>query len=118
MKQLTAALVGAGNRGQIYADYSLSVPQELKMVAVVEPNPLRRAEAKGKYALSDDRTFEDLDEFLSQKIACDFVINATMDEIHYETAKKLISAGYNLILEKPIIRTNRIRLPCCFASYE
>lgn len=102
MKKLTAALVGAGNRGQIYADYALGEPEELQIVATVDPNPLRLAEAKEKYKLTDARLFYDLDTFLQEKIECDFVINATMDEWHYETAKKLILAGYNLVLEKPI----------------
>jgi hypothetical protein len=36
MKKLKAVLVGAGNRGQIYSDYSLSNPDELEMIAVVD----------------------------------------------------------------------------------
>ena len=35
---VTAILVGAGNRGTIYADYSISYPGELKIVAVADPN--------------------------------------------------------------------------------
>lgn len=102
MKQLTAVLVGAGNRGQIYADYSLSNPDELKMIAAVDPHPLRKAEVKEKYNLPKNRLFDSVDEFLSAGISCDFVINGTMDSLHYETAKALILAGYNLVLEKPI----------------
>ena len=37
LKPLKAALVGAGNRGCAYADYALSTPQELSIVAVIEP---------------------------------------------------------------------------------
>ncbi len=102
MKKLTAALVGAGNRGQIYADYALFSPDELQIIATVDPNELRLAEVKEKYGLADGQLFDDLDAFLENNIPCDFVINATMDEMHYETAKKLILAGYNLVLEKPI----------------
>ena len=45
LKPLKAALVGAGNRGCAYADYALSTPQELSIVAVIEPNALRRCQA-------------------------------------------------------------------------
>ena len=43
MKQLTAILLGAGQRGtEIYADYALQFPKELKIVAVAEPRDDRR----------------------------------------------------------------------------
>ena len=103
MKQLKAALVGAGNRGCVYADYSLEYPEELQIVAVVEVQELRKTEAAMRYGIPATEAFSSLDEFLARNIECDFVINATMDEMHYETAKKLISAGYNMLLEKPIV---------------
>lgn len=103
MKKLKATLVGAGNRGQAYCDYSLIEKDELEIIAVVDPNPLRLEECKTKYGVADDMLFTDLDDFLKRSIECDFVVNATMDEMHYETAKKLISAGYDMLLEKPIV---------------
>ena len=103
MKKLTAALVGAGNRGCIYADYSILQPDELAVVAVVEPNSIRRGEAAKRYGIKDVYAFETLDDFLEKKVRCDFVINATMDEIHYETSKKIMNAGYDMLLEKPIV---------------
>ena len=66
MKKLTAALVGAGNRGQIYADYALFSPDELQIIATVDPNELRLAEAKEKYGLADGQLFDNLDAFLKK----------------------------------------------------
>ena len=103
LKPLKAALVGAGNRGCAYADYALSTPQELSIVAVIEPNALRRCQAGERYGVCEEARFVDIDEFLSAKIPCDFVINATMDKLHYETAKKIMQAGYDMLLEKPIV---------------
>ncbi len=102
MKRLQCALIGAGNRGKVYCDYSLICPQELEIVCVVEPNDIRREEAKKRYRLADDRVFTSVEAFLQAKISCDFVVNATMDEAHYTTAKQLIGAGYSLLMEKPI----------------
>ena len=103
MKVLKAALVGAGNRGQIYCDYSMdSEEKELEIVAVVDPFKVALEQASEKYGVKKENGFSDLDEFIAKKIECDFVVDATMDEQHYETAMKLINAGYNLILEKPI----------------
>lgn len=102
MKKLKAALLGAGNRGQIYCDYALTCPEELEIVSVVDINAFKMNEAGDKYRIKKEMRFLDLDAFIKANVSCDFVINATMDEMHYETSMKLIEAGYNLILEKPI----------------
>ncbi len=102
LKQIKCVLVGAGNRGKAYSDYSLKNPDEFEIIAVVEPNDIRRDEARERYGVKSENCFVSLDEFFSKKIACDIVINATMDEIHYETARDIIEAGYAMLLEKPI----------------
>ena len=102
MRKLKAALLGAGNRGQIYCDYALTCPEELEIVSVIDINPFKMNEAGDKYCVKDGMRFLSLDEFIKANVECDFVVNATMDEMHYETSMKLIEAGYNLILEKPI----------------
>lgn len=102
MKKLKAALLGAGNRGQVYCDYSLYCPQELEIVAVIDVNPFKMNEAGDKYSVPASARYTNLDTFLADKVECDFIVNATMDEMHYETAMKTLNAGYNLILEKPV----------------
>ena len=97
------ALIGAGNRGCVYSDYSLDRPQELIVVAVVESNPERLAAAGKRYGVDKSMLFTDLEEFLKKKVVCDFVVNATMDQQHYETAKKLITHKCDMLLEKPIV---------------
>ena len=43
MKQVTAILLGAGQRGaDVYAEYALQFPNELKIIAVAEPRKDRR----------------------------------------------------------------------------
>jgi len=103
MKKLKAALVGAGNRGCVYCDYSFDEPDELEIVAVVDIRALAREEAGERYHIPENMRFASLADFLETKIECDFVINATMDEMHYDTAKEILKAGYNLLQEKPIV---------------
>jgi len=103
IKKLRAVVVGYGNRGQVYADYSLDCPDQLEIIGVVDPNPFKLNEAKGRYGLSDSSLFNSLDAFLSNKIACDLIINATMDQLHYETAMRILDAGYDMLIEKPIV---------------
>ncbi len=102
MRQIKAVVVGYGNRGQVYADYSLQSSDNFKIVGVVDINPQKLKEAKERYGLPDEALFESLDEFLKTKTHCDFVINATMDNEHYQTSIKLLQAKYDLLLEKPV----------------
>jgi len=103
IKKLWAVIVGYGNRGQVYADYSLDCPDELGIAAIVDPNEFKLREAKKRYNLSDDRLFTSYEEFEAQNIPCDFIINATMDQSHYETALKILAGKHDMLMEKPIV---------------
>jgi len=81
----------------------LDRPDEFGIAAVVDPNEFKLSEAKKRYGLSDGQLFQSFDDFLSAKLACDFVINATMDQYHYETAMQILTAGYDMLMEKPIV---------------
>ncbi len=103
MKKVKLALVGCGDRGNVYASYALQVPDEAEIVAVVDLDEVVLKETGDKFNLPENRRFNSLEKFLAAKIECDSVINATMDLAHYSTAKALMLAGYNLLLEKPIV---------------
>ena len=107
MKKIKAILLGAGNRGLVYADYSLVNPDELEIIAAVDVDENHLAEAKKQYKLSDKAVYSNLDDCLRDKIKADLVINATMDEAHYDTTMKLIAAGYDILLEKPVTNNKR-----------
>ena len=102
-KKLWGVVVGYGNRGQVYADYTFDNPEEFGVAAVVDPNKFKLQEAQKRYGLSDGQLFESFEEFLRAKIPCDFVINATMDQYHYETAMQILESGYDMLMEKPIV---------------
>ena len=102
MKTIKAVVVGYGNRGGIYASYEFDHKDEFKVISVVDKLSYRLEEAGKLHNISENLLFSSLDDFLSAGIECDIVIDATMDQEHYETAIKIINAGYNLLLEKPI----------------
>lgn len=102
MYKKTCAILGYGDRSEKYSAYALSHPDELEVIAVIDIAKHKLEKAKQVFGLKDDRLFGSLDEFLSKGIKCDFVINGTMDSLHYETSVKLLKNGYNLLLEKPI----------------
>ena len=53
MEQKSAIIIGAGNRGQTYASYSLTYPNELKIVGIADPNPEKRDKFIHLYNLND-----------------------------------------------------------------
>ena len=103
MKQIKAIVVGYGDRGSIYASYALECPEELEIIAVVDPDKTRLQLAKELHHLSDEQLFADLDACLVKDLPCDLYINGTMDQIHYEVLKKLIKTKKAILTEKPIV---------------
>lgn len=102
---LTTIIVGAGHRGVGYGSYSLSHPEELKVVGVADPDPVRRAAAQKKFGFGDDMCFETAGELASRPQLADTVINGTMDADHVPTTLPLLEKGYHVLLEKPICPT-------------
>lgn len=102
MKRTTATLVGAGARGWVYLRCSEKYDNGLKIIAIVEPNKVKR-EAAAKFCnIANDMLFENLDDFFKANIKCDIVVNATMDSAHISTGLAIMENGYDQILEKPI----------------
>ncbi|MBN1623187.1 MAG: Gfo/Idh/MocA family oxidoreductase [Clostridia bacterium] len=99
------AIVGCGNRGRTYAGYALEYPEEMKITAVVEPNEYRLNLTGDMFSVPKEMRFKDLDDFLAAKIKLDAVINGTMDDAHYVTGMKIMKAGYNMLIEKPVCLT-------------
>ena len=103
MKQIKAIVVGFGDRGSIYASYSLEHPDELQIIAVVDPKKNRLDLAKETYHLKDEQLYTDLDDCLNKNLSCDLYINGTMDQIHYVVLKKLLKMKKPILTEKPIV---------------
>lgn len=92
------ALIGAGQRGSIYAAYLRE--KGIEISAVVEPIASRRNRAVEDYDIP--QAFSCLEDFLAQGRIADAAIVATMDRDHFRCAMPLLKAGYHLLLEKPI----------------
>ncbi|CAG7618585.1 Gfo/Idh/MocA family protein [Paenibacillus allorhizosphaerae] len=99
---ITAIIVGAGHRAVLYASYANSHPEELQIVGVVDPDPIRRKQCAEKFHIGADAVFESIEQLTSRGKIADAVINGTMDAQHVETSLPLLRAGYDILLEKPI----------------
>ena len=95
------ALIGAGQRGMIYAEYAY-FKKNIEIAAVVEPHDERRQIAAEKFRISEENRFLSVEDFFSRGKLCDAVILATMDQDHFAHAMAALDCGYDILLEKPI----------------
>lgn len=105
MKQFSAIIIGAGDRGSNYARVMKTLPEKFNIVAVADPVELRRRNIKEQFGLSDEACFNSWEDILNQPKMADIAVISTMDEMHYEPAMKAIELGYHLLLEKPVAQT-------------
>ena len=95
------ALVGAGQRGSIYAQHAFT---ELghQIVAVADIDPDKRDAAARKFSIAPEMIFPDAETFFAAGKLADAVILATMDRDHFSQTLRALEAGYDILLEKPI----------------
>ena len=102
-KPITAVLFGAGLRGaQSYAPYALTHPDELKFVAVAEPDPVRRERFAADHNIPPKRQFNTWEEVVAQDQMAEVVFNCTQDRMHHPSGIAALEAGYDMLLEKPM----------------
>ena len=101
----TAVLIGAGNRGQIYAKYAKK--HDLKITAVADPDPLKRQRIAALHEIPPSQQFSSMEHLLQGRRLADGAILATMDSMHAAPAIKALKLGYHVMLEKPMGLTIR-----------
>ena len=75
MKQITAILLGAGQRGAgIYGEYALQFPGELRFVAVAEPRRDRREEFAQAHRIPPENSVGSWEELLGRDKFADCVM--------------------------------------------
>lgn len=104
---VTVAILGLGNRGNVYARYAKKFPHAMKVVGVADINPVRLKTLGDEHDVPQEYRFASADELLSVPKFCDAVVIATPDDMHYEPAMKALQAGYHILLEKPMCQTEK-----------
>lgn len=102
MDLVTVVAIGAGNRMNAYAELH---PADMCVVAVVEPNRIRRELLAVKCHVPAGNCFESWEEFLQRGKIADAVLICTPDQMHYEPAMLALGCGYDVLLEKPIAQS-------------
>ena len=102
MEPITAVVMGAGSRGEIYAGYALRHPEELKIVAVAEPRPDRLKQLADAHGIAPENCFSSWEDLLARPKMADAAFICTLDDMHTAPALKALEKGYHILLEKPM----------------
>jgi predicted dehydrogenase len=102
--QISLMIVGAGDRGQLYADLAAR-DSRVRIAAVVDPDERRRTSLAERHAVPSTRRYSDWREVLEQPTVADAAVVATLDRLHHEPALALAERGYHLMHEKPMAVT-------------
>lgn len=103
--KIRVAVIGAGHRMNMYTEYALLHPEILEIVAVVEPNEIRREQYACRFHIPAGNCFVSWEDFFQKEKMADAVFLCTPDDRHYEPAMAAMACGYDILLEKPIAQT-------------
>lgn len=106
-KPVSAVVIGAGARGNVYGDYAVEYPDQLDIVGVAEPVTIRNERFSKKHNIPEEHRFTDWREIFKRPRFADAVIIATSDHLHYEPCMQALRLGYDILLEKPIAPTEQ-----------
>jgi predicted dehydrogenase len=105
-KPLEIVVIGAGSRGMYaYASYALRHPEQVRIVGVAEPDPVRRRRVAETHDLDDARCFATWEDLIAAGQLGEAAIVTTQDQMHVEPAISAMQAGYDVLLEKPMAHT-------------
>lgn len=102
MKQISVLIIGAGSRGNVYAELAAGMPERAKVVGVAEPREDFRAKFLDKYPVEPQYVFTDWRKAAEQPRFADAVVIATQDAMHVEPTIAFAEKGYHVMLEKPM----------------
>lgn len=100
---IEAIMIGAGARGiGAYGGYALAHQDQIRFVAVADPDPVRRGYFAMQHQIPRERQFDSDKEILALPKLADACFLCTQDALHFDAAMQAIACGYHLFLEKPM----------------
>lgn len=105
-KPIRVVILGAGDRGMhCFGKFALDNTHLMKVVGVAEPNNEKRELFAKQHSLYGNQVFNSWEKLLGKPQMSDALINATLDDMHYESTIQALDKGYQVLLEKPISNT-------------
>ncbi|ADV25526.1 streptomycin biosynthesis protein StrI [Cryptococcus gattii E566] len=101
-KQVTVAVIGAGQRGLVYASYALEHPELVKVIAVAEPRAHRRKVMSRLYSIPPENQYESWEPLFARGRIADALLITVLDDLHAELVSAFAPLGYHILCEKPM----------------
>jgi predicted dehydrogenase len=102
LKPVTLAIIGAGKRGEAYAEYAALHPELAQVVAIAEPRELLRDRMARAFHVKPENCFASYDELSRRPKLADAALICTQDRMHADAIEKIAPLGYSILLEKPM----------------
>ncbi len=93
------AVIGVGNRARKYMQ---CLPEGVRVVGLVEPDPLRLSQAAARFGVPASGCFSDADAFFAASPTVGAVIIAAPDRLHVPLTLRAVRHGWHVLLEKPV----------------
>lgn len=104
-KPTSIVAIGVGNRMRTYMHYVQDHPDRARLVAIVEPDDIRRKAMADKFAIPLERQYSDYKEYFKNPVPADVAFICTPENKHYEPAILALEQGMHILLEKPVAQT-------------
>ena len=104
-RPVTAITCGAGARGNVYGNYAVSFPDQVRIVGVAEPIAVRNDRYAAKHGIPDENRFPTWERVFDRPKFADAIIITMPDHLHYEPCIRAMEMGYDVLLEKPMAQT-------------
>lgn len=102
MKPVQIVVVGAGDRGFVYASYAKHHPDRAAIVGVAEPRDFYRDKMALEYHIPEENVFNDWKDMAKRDRFADAAIITTQDRMHRDPTIAFAKRGYHILLEKPM----------------
>ena len=97
---LRCAIIGCGSIVEDLHMPALKALPEVKLEAVCDTNHERLANFGKRYGIT--RLYDDIDKLVAVGRNLDFVLIATPGFTHFEICRRIMEAGFNVLVEKPV----------------
>lgn len=100
-KPTSIVAIGVGNRMRKYLTYVEQHPERVRLVAVVEPDQIRRKAVACKFGIPDECCFETCDDFFASEVEVEAAFICTPENNHFQPCMQALDRGCHVLLEKP-----------------
>ena len=106
-RPVTAITCGAGSRGNVYGGYAANFPDQVKIVGVAEPIPIRNERYTKLHHIPEENRLKTWEDVFKRPKFADAIIITMPDNLHYLPCMQALSMGYDVLLEKPMAQTEQ-----------